>query len=84
MNAKHVLFAAAVATFAVVGLPADADATDYHHMHLTAPDAKAAAAWYIEHMGCEDFGREGACQVGTTQFIWFEPRATGPPAWARA
>ena len=77
MNAKHVLFAAVVATFAVVGLPADADATDYHHMHLTAPDAKAAAAWYIEHMGCEDFGREGACQVGTTQFIWFEREPQG-------
>ena len=72
MNAKHVLFAAVVATFAVVGLPADADATDYHHMHLTAPDAKVAAAWYIEHMGCEDFGREGACRVGTTDFYWFE------------
>ncbi len=72
MNAKHVLFATAVVTFAVVGLPTDASATDYHHMHLTAPDAKVAAAWYIEHMGCEDFGREGACRVGTTDFYWFE------------
>ena len=73
MNLRHVLFAAVVATFATTaGLPAAADAADYHHMHLTAPDAKAAAAWYIEHMGCEDFGREGACQVGTTQIIWFE------------
>ena len=77
MNAKHVLFAAVVAAFATgAGLPAAADAADYHHMHLTAPDAKAAAAWYIEHMGCEDFGREGACQVGTTQFIWFEREPT--------
>ena len=72
MNAKHVLFATAVVTFAVLGLPTVASATDYHHMHLTAPDAKVAAAWYIEHMGCEDFGREGACRVGTTDFYWFE------------
>ena len=72
MNAKYALFAIAVTFAAVTGLPAGADAADYHHMHLTAPDAKAAAAWYIEHMDCEDFGREGACQVGTTQFIWFE------------
>ena len=70
MNARHALIAVFVAT--VMGLPAIAAAADYHHMHLVAPDAKAAAAWYIEHMGCEDFGREGACQVGTTQFIWFE------------
>ena len=73
MHARHVLSAAIAVTFvAVVGLPAAADAADYHHMHLTAPDAKAAAAWYIEHMGCEDFGREGACRVGTTDFYWFE------------
>ncbi|HJN46143.1 MAG: hypothetical protein CL477_20195 [Acidobacteria bacterium] len=78
MSPKLVLFAATVATFAaVVGLPATADAADYHHMHLTAPDAKAAAAWYIEHMGCEDFGREGACQVGDVQIIWFEREVTG-------
>ena len=76
MNARHVLFAAVVVTFATAGLPAAADAADYHHMHLTAPDAQAAAAWYIEHMGCEDFGRAGACQVGTTQFIWFEREPT--------
>ncbi len=57
--------------------PAAAQDADYHHMHLTAPDARAAAAWYIEHMGCEDFGREGACAVGDTQFIWFEREPTG-------
>ena len=72
MNAKHVLFAIAMTFVAGVGLPASAAAADYHHMHLTAPDAKAAAAWYIEHMGCEDFGREGACRVGSTDFYWFE------------
>jgi catechol 2,3-dioxygenase-like lactoylglutathione lyase family enzyme len=74
MNTKSILLASAV-TFAVgVGLPATADATDYHHMHLSASDAKAAAAWYIEHMGCEDYGREGACRIGTTQFIWYDDR----------
>ena len=72
MNAKHLLFAVAVTLAAGVSLPATADAADYHHMHLTAPDAKVAAAWYIEHMGCEDFGREGACRAGTTDFYWFE------------
>jgi catechol 2,3-dioxygenase-like lactoylglutathione lyase family enzyme len=78
MKSKLVLLAATVATVAAVGgLPTAADAADYHHMHLTAPDAKAAAAWYIEHMGCEDFGREGACQVGDVQIIWFEREPTG-------
>ena len=48
--------------------------SDYHHMHFSAPDTKAAAAWYTEHMGCEDFGREGACQIGSTQMIWFGDR----------
>ena len=70
MNSKQLLFAVVIT--GVASLPAIADAADYHHVHLTAPDAKVAAAWYIEHMGCEDFGREGACQVDTTQFIWSE------------
>ena len=48
--------------------------SDYHHMHFSAPDAQEAAAWYMEHMGCEDFGREGACQIGSTQMIWFGDR----------
>ena len=61
----------------LVAFPAAAQESTYHHMHLTAPDAKAASAWYIEHMGCEDFGREGACAVGDTQFIWFEREPTG-------
>ena len=76
MHARHALCAAVVATFAAAAVPATAAAADYHHMHLTAPDAKAAAAWYIEHMGCEDFGREGACAIGDTQFIWFEREPT--------
>ena len=67
-----------IVTAAVAATPTSAHAADYHHIHLVAPDAKEAAAWYIEHMGCEDFGREGACAVGTTQFIWFEREATGP------
>ena len=71
---------ALAATFALTtfGPATGAIAADYHHIHLVAPDAKEAAAWYIEHMGCEDYGREGACAVGTTQFIWFEREATGP------
>jgi len=61
---------------AVVGIPVVAGATDYHHMHLTAPDAKAAVAWYVEHMDCEGFGRENACQIGDVQLIWFERAPT--------
>ena len=76
MNSRHLLLAIAVVFVTVVGLPATAHAADYHHMHLTAPDAKVAAAWYIQHMGCEDFGREGACRVGTTDFYWFEREPT--------
>ena len=76
MNWRHLLLAIAVMFATVVGLPATAHAADYHHMHLTAPDARVAAAWYIEHMGCEDFGREGACRVGTTDFYWFEREPT--------
>ena len=75
MHARLVLLAAIVATGA--GLPAAADAADYHHVHLAAPDAKAAAAWFVEHMGCEDFGREGACLTGTTQIIWLEREPQG-------
>jgi catechol 2,3-dioxygenase-like lactoylglutathione lyase family enzyme len=77
MNLKLTLTSVVVAVFAaVVGLPTAAGAANYHHVHLTAPDAKAAAAWYIKHMGCEDFGREGACLIGTTQFIWAEREPT--------
>ena len=54
--------------------------SDYHHMHFSAPDTKAAAAWYTEHMGCEDFGREGACQIGSTQMIWFGDRPDAAPS----
>ena len=78
MDQKLVLIVAVVAMCAAgVGVPTAAEAADYHHVHLTAPDAKAAAAWYLEHMGCEDFGREGACQVGMTQIIWFEREPQG-------
>ena len=78
MTKRPLSFVFALAALgATIGLPQAAAAADYHHVHLVAPDAKAAAAWYIEHMGCEDFGREGACAVGSTQFIWFERDSTG-------
>ena len=50
----------------------DAADADYHHVHLAATNAQEAADWYIEHMGCEDFGRAGACQVGQVQLIFAE------------
>jgi len=75
---RRFLFSALVA---LLGVPALAAAqADYHHMHLSAPDAAAAAAWYMEHMDCEDFGREGACQVGSTQIIWFGNRTDAGPS----
>ena len=32
---------------------AAAQPADYHHVHLSAPNPLEAAAWYMEHMGCE-------------------------------
>ena len=54
-----------------------AEVADYHHVHLTATNAQEAADWYMEHMGCEDFGRAGACQVGDVQIIFFERDVQG-------
>ena len=79
MTFKQIACRASVVLAVLIGASPMASGADYHHVHLIAPDAKAAAAWYTEHMGCEDFGREGACAVGTTQFIWFDNREpTGP------
>ena len=62
---------------ALVALPMTARAADYHHVHLVAADAVEAAEWYIEYMGCEDFGRDGACRVGHVQIIFFEREVQG-------
>ena len=51
--------------------------SDYHHVHLMAPDAKAAAAWYVEHMGCEVYEREGACRYGHVQVLFIEREPEG-------
>lgn len=59
---------------ALPGLPGAARAADYHHVHLTATDAPAAAQWYREHMDCLDYGREGACQVDDVQIIFYNDR----------
>ena len=67
--------------FALVCLVAPAFArageSDYHHVHLMAPDAKAAAAWYVEHMGCEVYEREGACRYGHVQVLFIEREPEG-------
>ena len=64
----------------LVGLPSSASAEDYHHVHLKSSDAIAAAQWYMDHMDCKDYGREGACQVDNIQILFYtdgvEP--TGP------
>lgn len=64
---------------AVTGTPWVVSAADsvYHHVHLAAPDAAAAAGWYIKHLGCEGFGRSGACRVGDVQFIFFDREPEG-------
>ena len=74
------IFVFALFTIALVGLPSTASAEDYHHVHLRSPDALAAAQWYMDHMDCKDYGREGACQVDNIQILFYtdglEP--TGP------
>ena len=55
----------------------DAADADYHHVHLSAPNPQEAADWYMEHMGCEDFGRAGACQVGPVQLLFSEREPQG-------
>lgn len=59
---------------------APASAEDYHHVHLRAPDAVAAAQWYMDHMGCEAYGRDGACRIDNVQFIFYTDGVapTGP------
>ncbi len=56
---------------------AQAAESDYHHVHLMAADAKAAAAWYVEHMGCEVYEREGACRYGHVQVLFIEREPEG-------
>jgi len=65
-----------LATAALSGTPDAARAADYDHVHLTAPDAKAAVEWYVEHMGCELMGRDDACLVGDVQITFFEREPT--------
>lgn len=72
MTRKALLFA--LLTTALVGIPAAARAADYHHVHLTATDELAAARWYMDHMDCQDYGREGACQVDGIQIIFYNDR----------
>ncbi len=52
--------------------PAIATETDYHHIHLVAPSRAEAKEWYMTHMGCTDYGRPDACQIGNTYIIFFE------------
>ena len=61
MTGKALLFA--LLAIGLVGLPSASSAEIYHHVHHRSPDAIAAAQWYIDHMDCKDYGREGACQV---------------------
>ncbi len=72
MTRKALLLA--LLTTALAGLPAAAQAADYHHVHLTATDELAAARWYMDHMDCQGYGREGACQVDGIQIIFYNDR----------
>ena len=62
---------------ALVVVPPTAGAAEYHHVHLVATNAVEAAQWYTKHMGCVDFGREGACRVGQVQILFFERESKG-------
>ena len=75
MRAKNLLAVAAVISM-VPGAGA-ALGSDYDHVHLTAPDAKAAMEWYAEHMACEPFGRDDACRIGSVQLTFFNREPTG-------
>lgn len=66
-----------VATIGLIPAAAAAQSADYHHIHLSAPNPQEAADWYMEHMGCEDFGRAGACQVGPVQLLFSEREPQG-------
>lgn len=50
----------------------------YHHMHLTATDPAAAAAWYQQHMGGELVRDGQAVQYDDVLFIWFKKEAGFP------
>ncbi len=50
-------------------------AAPYHHMHLTATDPAAAAAWYHQHMGGELVRDGQAVQYDDVLFIWFQKEA---------
>ena len=60
----------ALLTIGLVGLPLASSAEIYHHVHHRSPDAIAAAQWYMDHMDCKDYGREGACQVDNIRYCF--------------
>ena len=78
MTRKALLFA--LLMVGLVGLASTSSAEIYHHVHHRSADAIAAAQWYMDHMDCKDYGREGACQVDNIQILFYtdgvEP--TGP------
>jgi lactoylglutathione lyase len=47
----------------------------YHHMHMTATDPAAAAAWYHEHMGGELVRDDQAVLYDDVLVIWFKKDA---------
>jgi catechol 2,3-dioxygenase-like lactoylglutathione lyase family enzyme len=66
---RHRLGLAAVAAM-LVTLPSAANAADYHHVHLAAPNVAEAVQWYITNIGCTAMNRPDACLIGTTQLIF--------------
>jgi lactoylglutathione lyase len=59
--------------------PASAANAAYHHMHLTAPSAAEATAWYVKNMECVPApNRPNAALCGTTVFIFFERAPKAP------
>ncbi len=67
-----------LATGVAALISSPAFASEYHHMHLTAPDADAGARWYVAHMGCDAVeGRSNAAQCGDTVFLFSAREPTG-------
>ena len=55
----------------LIGFSSSSSAEDYHHVHLRSPDAIAAAGWYMEHLDCKDYGRQGACEIDNIQVLFY-------------
>lgn len=77
---KRLLVALPVVAAIVTALPnvTSAAEANYHHIHLTAPNAEEAAQWYIKHMGCQPMAsRKDAAMCGDVQLLFYRRAPKG-------